>query len=117
LSKRQQKEREVIMKLGNQKGFTLVEIIIVVVLILFLAVPALIGGVYYTVLAGNFWVTPSGALQCAERENPAIVSVDYIDRNVYAPTKVEALDADGTKYVFDLDANILFDKTCTPAEE
>ncbi|HPW34460.1 MAG TPA: prepilin-type N-terminal cleavage/methylation domain-containing protein [Candidatus Paceibacterota bacterium] len=100
----------------NSKGFTLVELLIVVVMvaIVFVALP--------TVFMGNFWYTEEGVLR--ELKNGGMVTGNAIiirtERNIWKSSQIEISDSFGNSYgsyncvaIFDLDTNILFNYKLT----
>lgn len=89
--------------LHSQKGFTLIELIIVV----FLAILLIVGGIYYTFLAGNFWFTRDGVLTTLQADHPEVSKIIKVNRGIWGKSKITVQENDQTK-VYLLNTNILF---------
>lgn len=91
----------------NNKAFTLVELLIVFVII-FILVGVIGFGIFGALLKGNYWFSEDSALKAIHFENPNIVSVVKIQRNVFDYSVIYVEDSDGARYIYNLDTNILW---------
>jgi len=97
------------MKSGNQRGFTVIELLVVIVVVVMICFAGILA---LAVSSGNFWYTEDGVLRSLKArdmvsQNATILETrrhvfDYTDIYVYEPSTDE-------KLVFYLDSDILFD--------
>ena len=94
---------------SKKKGFTVLELLIVVVL-LFIIVGGVViyGGIICGVCKGNYWVSNNSALIAIQLDNPEIVRVLKIDRNIFARSEVIAEEENGDRRVFLIDADVFW---------
>jgi hypothetical protein len=95
--------------LQNNRGMTLIELLVVgcILIIIFgylfgylLAVKAF--------LQGNYWISENKVLQILQMENPHIVSIGRVERNIFKPARLEAIDDQKTVTIYCIDSNILW---------
>lgn len=92
------------MKKKNQKGFTLIELMIVVGLVSVIGVLFC----YFALGAGNFWCTESGVERQLKAEHPEIAEIVTINRGIWGSSRVLVKTKDGVSQTYCLDSNILF---------
>jgi len=92
--------------LKNNKGFTLIELIIVVV-IMFIVVGFFGIGVIGTGIMGNQWYTEAGTLRKIQLEHPAVTEILDTQRNVWSYSVITVKE-NGINKKYYLDSNILF---------
>lgn len=93
-------------KLRNQKGFTLIEIMIVFAICFIIGV-VFIAGIYRTLLKGNFWYTDEGVLKALQFERPNVTKILKTERNAWDYSRIIVQEEDFQK-IYYLDTNILF---------
>lgn len=90
------------MRQKSRKGFTLVELVIVIVFIMMLLViPAIFG-----VICGNYWYTEAGVLHDLQVDHPEITSVVKTERHVFSDSVITVETAKG-RQVYYLDTNVM----------
>jgi hypothetical protein len=75
---------------------------------------ALFVGVYSTLMAGNFWFTEEGVLREIRLSEPAAKTVLTSKRAVWDDSKITVELEDGSRKVFALDTNMLFNYAVKP---
>ncbi len=91
----------------NRKGFTLLELMIVYVILMSIIVVVdyyLIGGI---LIKGNYWVSEKTALKAIQIDNPDYIKIVKLNRNVKAYSVAIAEDKNGDRKSFALNTNIL----------
>lgn len=103
-------------KRNMQRGFTLIELMIVVFMIFVVAGVLIYGVLGHVLLAGNYWIlSDDAALKCAQLtdvelgDDPKVVK---ITRNVLAPSEVLIKNASGAQFTIYVDADILQNLEC-----
>jgi len=116
LSFTQEQGEVAVRKLGNQDGFTSVELLFVVVIILSI-VGFIWGVVANAILAGNFWYTEEGVLRDIQIDHPGIMEVIRSERNVYDDSVITVKNDAGSRFTFTLDSDIFFNYVITESKK
>lgn len=91
--------------MANKRGFTLIELIIVIAVIVIIIGWFGAGGI---ILKGNYWFTEESVLKELRIDYPNVSSILKTERNVYSYSKILVENKDGSRAIFLLDSNVLF---------
>lgn len=94
------------MKTNKQKGFTLVELLIVAFTFFLVAVVGVVG-FYTTLIKGNFWYSEDGVLRELRVDYPKVERVLKTTRNVFSDSEIVVAE-EGKEKTYYLDSDILW---------
>ena len=90
----------------RKNRFTLVELLITLTIMIMIVSLVLI--IPIVILRGNFWFTENGVLRELQGENPKIVKLFKIDRNVFSLSEIQVKDVNNVSSIYKLDTCVLF---------
>lgn len=92
------------MKDLDEKGFTFIEVMVAVVICVLVVFVLFYG----TLGKGNFWFTREGVLREIQVDDPDVVRVVRVNRNILRFSEIEVENKEGVRSVYRLDTNVLF---------
>lgn len=100
----------------SERGFTLIELMVVVAMVILVFGVGLYAVLTKTILMGNQWVTEESALRCVQFVEPKAKKVVKLERHAWSPSVVTVEDAEGGRSRFHLDADVFFNADCVRHE-
>lgn len=97
----------------NRKAFTLVELLVVLAIIAILSFIVIGLPVF---LRGNFWFSEIGVLREIQVENPEIVKISKVNRNVFSLSEIYVKDVNDVSSVYRLDTCVFFNYDLRPSK-
>lgn len=101
----------------TSKGFTLIELVVVVFVVAFLAIVVCYIGIGGAVVMGNQWFTEDGVLKKIQLDHPEAVRIVDAERDVFQKSIIVVEQKDGGRGRYCLDSNILFNYTITACDK
>ena len=94
----------------------MIELLIVVFIVAFLAIVVCYLGIGGAVVMGNQWFTEDGVLKKIQLNHSNAVRIVDAERNVFQHTVITVEQKDGKRVRYCLDSDILFNYTITACE-